>query len=158
MALFCLPIMPMKKYETYLHSFASNIVLVLLSACGIATFSQKAFANYSRLTVASWLFDVYIFQYPYLGWVYQNNIFIYIFLGMLVIAFFALLLKSFRNVEHFDDVKEIDMKVKALYNRETKSSNKLTGVAVTNKKMKILFKKVMKQKKIVPPSAIHQSV
>ncbi|SOV12321.1 conserved Plasmodium membrane protein, unknown function [Plasmodium gaboni] len=70
----------LEKRGTYLNSLLLNICLFFFISLGISFFSIKIFYTYSSFTYATFLFDLTLKKIRFIGPLYSNNTFLYIFL------------------------------------------------------------------------------
>jgi len=87
MRFFCVfSIHPMRYKETPLSSVLFNVELVLVSSVAVAQFVQEAFADYTRLTDADALFHAQIRYLKCFGWFFKTNFFVYLLVGVALVA------------------------------------------------------------------------
>ena len=87
----CIQLHPMIVGKTYMSSFMFNIALVLLCCLPVVQFSQEAFSDYARFSTIRQIFGIQAQNLNFFGWWWQNNIFVYIFLGLSVLSFLYLM-------------------------------------------------------------------
>eukprot|EP00920_Eleutheroschizon_duboscqi_P033549 GHVT01080715.1.p1 GENE.GHVT01080715.1~~GHVT01080715.1.p1 ORF type:complete len:281 (+),score=23.60 GHVT01080715.1:2237-3079(+) len=76
----CFSIHPMRKGETHLNSLLFNVAMLLVASSAVVQFSQQVFRAFSKLTVASWMFQVQMEIMPFFGVFFRYNIFVYLWL------------------------------------------------------------------------------
>lgn len=89
-----LRIHPMKRGATIMSSFLFNVALALLATTASIQFASAAFALYADDSVILDVFGNQLTTLQGLGWVYQNNIFIYIWLGIIGITLIYLVVRG----------------------------------------------------------------
>lgn len=77
---------PMKYNKTYMSSFLFNIALVLLCALPVVQFSVSAFQDYARNTTISQVVNVQLEYLKFFGWFWQNKVFEYALLVILLLT------------------------------------------------------------------------
>lgn len=77
---------PMKPGKTYMSSFMFNIGLVLLCAMPVVQFAQDAFADYAAFSEIRQIFGVQIQYLQFFTLFWENNIFVYVFMGFIVLT------------------------------------------------------------------------
>uniref|UniRef100_A0A0G4I9K8 Uncharacterized protein n=1 Tax=Chromera velia CCMP2878 TaxID=1169474 RepID=A0A0G4I9K8_9ALVE len=87
------PIHPMEPHNTHCTSFLFNTAMLLLSSTAVIQFSQSAFSDYARLTDAELIFSTLIRRLTFLGWIYTNDIFVYVLFGWSFVTLIYLLIR-----------------------------------------------------------------
>ncbi|KAL3906153.1 MAG: hypothetical protein SGILL_009387 [Bacillariaceae sp.] len=89
----CIQLHPMILGKTYMSSFLFNIGLILMCAMPVVQFSAQAFSDYARNSTINQIFNVQIAGLNFFGIFFNNNIFVYIFLGLMVLCALYLMCK-----------------------------------------------------------------
>lgn len=77
---------PMQVGKTYMSSFMFNVALVLLCALPVVQFTTTAFSDYARYTTVAQVMGIQVQYLKFFGWFWQNNLFVYILLGIALLT------------------------------------------------------------------------
>ncbi len=77
---------PMRVNKTYMSSFMFNVALVLLCALPVVQLCVVAFPEYARYADVTQVIGVQVMNIRYLGWFFEQKIFIYVLLGVAVMT------------------------------------------------------------------------
>lgn len=89
----CIQLHPMILGKTYMSSFLFNIGLILMCAMPVVQFSANAFSDYARNSTINQIFNVQIANLNFFGFFFTKNIFVYVFLGFMILSGLYLMCK-----------------------------------------------------------------
>lgn len=95
---------PMKIGQTMMNSFLFNTFLLLLCSVSVVQFCAISFSIYARLTAVDMLFGIQARNLIFLSYFFQNNVFMYVFLGIAVLSFVYLLIFPKERRQEVDDM------------------------------------------------------
>lgn len=86
MRFMCMTLHPMKPGKTYMSSFMFNMGLILLCALPVVQFCSEAFADYARYSTIRQIYGVQLQYLPFFGFFWENDVFIYAFLIIMLLC------------------------------------------------------------------------
>lgn len=96
----------MRAGATLMSSFLFNIALLLLASTAAIQFCSEAFALYAENSAILEIFGAQLTNLQGLQWLYNQNFFIYIFLGMTGVTLIFLVI---RGPDHWKREKPEDV-------------------------------------------------
>lgn len=91
--ILCMEIHPLIKDETYIGSIIFNVILLLLCSVSITNFCVSAFREFTAMTDVNVIFSTQIQYVKFLKFFYQNNVFIYLLVGIFLVTVVYLSIK-----------------------------------------------------------------